>query len=111
MIGGYLMSDLSRNLIHLMWLQKLVDFRAVGEFSWRSAMLATLYWETCKATTPNKAKIGVIPDEFFQNPNIWHVKVLLVSYATVEMHQTDRVLQQFGLRQLILVAHKDYIEI
>ncbi|MBA0786405.1 hypothetical protein Gotri_027220, partial [Gossypium trilobum] len=58
MIGGYLMSDLSRNLIHLMWLQKLVDFRAVGEFSWRSAMLATLYWETCKATTPNKAKIG-----------------------------------------------------
>ncbi|MBA0786403.1 hypothetical protein Gotri_027220, partial [Gossypium trilobum] len=49
---------------------------------------------------------AIIPDEFFQNPNIWHVKVLLVSYATVEMHQTDRVLQQFGLRQLILVAHK-----
>ncbi|MBA0818917.1 hypothetical protein Gohar_019675, partial [Gossypium harknessii] len=27
MIGGYLMLDLSRNLIHLRWLLKLVDFR------------------------------------------------------------------------------------
>ncbi|MFQ6657903.1 hypothetical protein Gotur_027379, partial [Gossypium turneri] len=30
---------------------------------------------------------AVIPDEFFQNPNIWHVKVPLVSYVIVEMHQ------------------------
>ncbi|MFQ6627544.1 hypothetical protein Gotur_004770 [Gossypium turneri] len=28
MIGGYLMLDLSRNLIHLRWLLKLVNFRA-----------------------------------------------------------------------------------
>ncbi|MFQ6627547.1 hypothetical protein Gotur_004770 [Gossypium turneri] len=33
MIGGYLMLDLSRNLIHLRWLLKLVNFRAVGELS------------------------------------------------------------------------------
>ncbi|XP_012472417.1 protein MAIN-LIKE 2-like [Gossypium raimondii] len=33
MIGGYLMLDLSQNLVHLMWLLKLVDFRAAGEFS------------------------------------------------------------------------------
>ncbi|MBA0634126.1 hypothetical protein Godav_025204 [Gossypium davidsonii] len=32
MIGGYLILDLSRNLIHLRWLLKLVDFRAAGEF-------------------------------------------------------------------------------
>ncbi|MFQ6625539.1 hypothetical protein Gotur_005034 [Gossypium turneri] len=32
-IGGYLMSNLSQNLVHLRWLLKLVDFRAVGEFS------------------------------------------------------------------------------
>ncbi|MFQ6622435.1 hypothetical protein Gotur_002053 [Gossypium turneri] len=57
MIGGYLMSDLSRNLIHLMWLLKLVDFRVASEFSWGSAMLATLYREMCGATTPTKAKI------------------------------------------------------
>ncbi|MBA0763245.1 hypothetical protein Gotri_012730 [Gossypium trilobum] len=35
----------------------------------------------------------VILDEFFQNSNIWHVKVRLVNYATVEMHQTNRVLR------------------
>ncbi|MBA0869390.1 hypothetical protein Goshw_027702 [Gossypium schwendimanii] len=29
---------------------------------------------------------AVILDEFFQNLNIWHVKVPLVNYATVEMH-------------------------
>ncbi|MFQ6656883.1 hypothetical protein Gotur_026801, partial [Gossypium turneri] len=46
----------------------------------------------------------VIPDEFFQNPNAWHTKVALISYATVEMHQSDRVLQQFGCRKPILVA-------
>ncbi|MFQ6633851.1 hypothetical protein Gotur_012395 [Gossypium turneri] len=57
MIGGYLMPDLSRNLTHLRWLLKLVDFKVAGEFSWGSAMLATLYREMCKATPPNKAKI------------------------------------------------------
>ncbi|MFQ6623014.1 hypothetical protein Gotur_002776 [Gossypium turneri] len=36
------MPDLSRNLVHLRWLLKLVDFRAVGELSWGSAVLATL---------------------------------------------------------------------
>ncbi|KAG8497119.1 hypothetical protein CXB51_008269 [Gossypium anomalum] len=136
MIGGYLMPDLSRNLVHLRWLLKLVDFRAAGELSWGSAVLATLYKEMCGATRPNKAKIGgclsllqlwfqwtpyedpliraVIPDEFFQNPNVWHVKVPLVNYAAVEMHQSDRVLRQFRFRQPIPVApevfddeHKD----
>ncbi|MFQ6665529.1 hypothetical protein Gotur_032243 [Gossypium turneri] len=32
-IGDYLMPDLSRNLVHLRWLLKLVDFRAAGELS------------------------------------------------------------------------------
>ncbi|MFQ6623942.1 hypothetical protein Gotur_003361, partial [Gossypium turneri] len=151
MIRGYLMLDLSRNLLHLRWLLKLVDFRAVDEFSWGSTVLATLYREMCGATPPNKAKIrgclsllqswaqfcflflrprvnhpytfplitsyvgiptalenirllldqrseaqdltirAVISDEFFQNLNIWHVKVQLINYATIEMHQTDRV--------------------
>ncbi|MBA0759185.1 hypothetical protein Gotri_022105, partial [Gossypium trilobum] len=50
MIGGYLMPDLSRNLIHLKRLLKLVDFKAVGELSWGSAVVATLYWEMCEAT-------------------------------------------------------------
>ncbi|KAG8480281.1 hypothetical protein CXB51_024792 [Gossypium anomalum] len=50
MIGGYLMPDLSKNLVHLRWLLKLVDFRVVDELSWGSAMLATLYKEMCGAT-------------------------------------------------------------
>ncbi|MBA0861973.1 hypothetical protein Goshw_003100 [Gossypium schwendimanii] len=33
MIGGYLMPDLSRNLVHLRWLLKLVDFRVASKFS------------------------------------------------------------------------------
>ncbi|MBA0753310.1 hypothetical protein Gogos_022150 [Gossypium gossypioides] len=53
-----LMPDLSRNLIHLRWLLKLIDFRAAGELSWGSIVLATLYREMCGATPPNKAKIG-----------------------------------------------------
>ncbi|MFQ6671031.1 hypothetical protein Gotur_035708, partial [Gossypium turneri] len=57
-IGGYLMPDLSRDLVHLRWLLKLVDFRAAGELSWGSAVLATLYREMCGVTRPSKAKIG-----------------------------------------------------
>ncbi|KAG8478648.1 hypothetical protein CXB51_028450 [Gossypium anomalum] len=177
MIRGYLMPDLSRNLVHLIWLLKLIDFRATGELSWGSAVLATLYKEMCGATRSNKAKIGgclsllqswarsrfpflhprvdhpytfplikrwnhstsyvgiptsleyiwlvldqrseaqfqwtpyedpairvVMPDEFLQNPKAWHVKIALVNYATVEMHQSYRVLRQFGFRQPIPVA-------
>ncbi|MFQ6643174.1 hypothetical protein Gotur_018300, partial [Gossypium turneri] len=48
---------LLQNLIHLRWLLKLVDFRAASELSWGSVVLATLYWEMCGATKPNKAKI------------------------------------------------------
>ncbi|MFQ6623496.1 hypothetical protein Gotur_003288 [Gossypium turneri] len=51
------MPDLSRNLIHLRWLLKLIDFRAASKLSWGSVVLATLYREMCGATPPNKAKI------------------------------------------------------
>ncbi|MFQ6623180.1 hypothetical protein Gotur_002811 [Gossypium turneri] len=33
---------------------------------------------------------AVISDQFFQNPNIWQVKVPFVNYAIIEMHQTDK---------------------
>ncbi|MBA0878963.1 hypothetical protein Goshw_026587, partial [Gossypium schwendimanii] len=46
---------------------------------------------------------AIIPNKFLQNPNAWHVKVALINYATVEMHQSDRVLWQFGCRQPIPV--------
>ncbi|MBA0876011.1 hypothetical protein Goshw_025859, partial [Gossypium schwendimanii] len=50
--------ELVTKLVHLRWLLKLVDFRIASEFSKGSAVLATLYWEMCRATPPNKAKIG-----------------------------------------------------
>ncbi|KAH1107973.1 hypothetical protein J1N35_011741, partial [Gossypium stocksii] len=56
-IGGLLMSDKSRNLVHLRWLLKLVDFREAGELSWGSVVLAKLNRKMCWATEPQKIKI------------------------------------------------------
>ncbi|KAG8477465.1 hypothetical protein CXB51_031030 [Gossypium anomalum] len=119
--------DLLRNLVHLRWLLKLVDFRAASEFSWGSATLATLYREMCGATRPNKAKIGGCLS-LLQSWARWNhsasyarlatcledIRLLLeqrseaqvpsVNFAIVEIHQSDRVLRQFGFRQPILVA-------
>ncbi|KAG8472972.1 hypothetical protein CXB51_034896 [Gossypium anomalum] len=47
---------------------------------------------------------AVILDEYLQNPNAWHVKVSLVNFSIVEMHQSDRVLRQFRFKQPIPVA-------
>ncbi|KAH1090772.1 hypothetical protein J1N35_018029 [Gossypium stocksii] len=71
-------------------IQLLLDQRLEARFQW---------------TPYEDPKIqAIILDEFFQNLNIWHVKVLLVNYATVKMYQTDRVLRQFRFRQPIPVA-------
>ncbi|MBA0660734.1 hypothetical protein Goklo_012705, partial [Gossypium klotzschianum] len=70
------------------WL--LLDQRLKAQFQW------TPYEDPTIRT--------VIPDKLFQNLNIWHAKVSLVNYATIEMHQTNRVLRQFGFRQPILEA-------
>ncbi|PPS02029.1 hypothetical protein GOBAR_AA18627 [Gossypium barbadense] len=39
-----------------------------------------------------------ISSEFLVNPKIWHVKVTLVVYPMMEMHESDRALQQFEFR-------------
>ncbi|MFQ6655250.1 hypothetical protein Gotur_025892 [Gossypium turneri] len=46
---------------------------------------------------------AVIPEEFLQNPQAWQVKVVLINHATVEPHQLDIVLRQFGCRKPIPV--------
>ncbi|KAK5836149.1 hypothetical protein PVK06_011905 [Gossypium arboreum] len=48
-----------------------------------------------------------ILSEFLVNPNIWHVKVPLVMYATVEMYESDRLLRRFRFCQSILMAPLD----
>ncbi|KAE8728129.1 Glucose-1-phosphate adenylyltransferase large subunit 1 [Hibiscus syriacus] len=50
LIGGLLMPDKSRNLVHCMWLRHLSDFCLAGSFSWGSTVLALLYREMCGAT-------------------------------------------------------------
>ncbi|MBA0628354.1 hypothetical protein Godav_023098 [Gossypium davidsonii] len=50
---------------------------------------------------------AVILEEFYVNPNVWHAKVPLVVYATVNMHEADRVLRQFGFQQLIFVTPQE----
>ncbi|MBA0753523.1 hypothetical protein Gogos_000020, partial [Gossypium gossypioides] len=54
---------------------------------------------------------AVILDDFFVNPNAWHIKVPLVVYATVEMHEANRVLRQFRFQQSIsvLACYPDYM--
>ncbi|KAG8485329.1 hypothetical protein CXB51_021847 [Gossypium anomalum] len=42
-----------------------------------------------------------------ENLNIWHVRVPLVSYITIEIHKMDRMLQQFKFLQPIPVALED----
>ncbi|MFQ6658552.1 hypothetical protein Gotur_027768 [Gossypium turneri] len=37
-----------------------------------------------------------IPSKFLVNSNIYHIKVSLVAYAVVEMHESDRMFRQFG---------------
>ncbi|MFQ6633307.1 hypothetical protein Gotur_010590 [Gossypium turneri] len=58
----------------------LFDQRSEAQFEW------TPYEDLAIRT--------VILDEYLQNPNGWHVKVPLVNFATVEMHQSDRVLRE-----------------
>ncbi|KAH1091267.1 hypothetical protein J1N35_018524 [Gossypium stocksii] len=48
-----------------------------------------------------------IPSEFLVNPNIWHLKVPLIVYATIKMHESDKVMQQFGFRQTIPSSPQD----
>ncbi|MFQ6656932.1 hypothetical protein Gotur_026830, partial [Gossypium turneri] len=67
----------------------LLDQRSEAEFQW----------------TPyeDPAIRAVIPEDFLQSSNAWNAKVVLINYATVEPHQTDKVLRQFGCRQPIPV--------
>ncbi|KAH1107559.1 hypothetical protein J1N35_011327 [Gossypium stocksii] len=66
----------------------LLDQRSEAQFQWTPYEDPTIW--------------AVILDGYFQNPNIWHVKVSLVNFATVEMHQSDRVLRHLDSDNLFL---------
>ncbi|KAK5771603.1 hypothetical protein PVK06_047828 [Gossypium arboreum] len=97
-IGGYLMPDLSQtswnhSVNYVGIPTALEDIRLLLD---QRLEVHTLY--------KDPAIWVIIPDKFFQNLNIWHVKVTLVNYATVEMHKTNRLLRQFRFQQLIPVT-------
>ncbi|MBA0875661.1 hypothetical protein Goshw_028487 [Gossypium schwendimanii] len=68
----------------------------VSLFIFTSSSGPPIYISTYNETPYEDPAIrAVISDEYFQNPNAWHVKIALVNYTTVEIHQSDRVLRQF----------------
>lgn len=58
MIGGLLMSDISGSRVHLMYLLLLQDLSTASTYSWGSAVLACLYRELDRATSPEQTEIG-----------------------------------------------------
>ncbi|MBA0804946.1 hypothetical protein Gohar_004498 [Gossypium harknessii] len=60
MTGGLLMPDKSQNMVHLRWLLLLVDLKEVGQFSWGSMVLATLYREMCQGSENSRMCPGQI---------------------------------------------------
>ncbi|CDP17527.1 unnamed protein product [Coffea canephora] len=57
-LGGHLLSDKSGNKVPLLYLPLLRDLETVGQYSWGSACLATLYRSLCDATHPAKSAIA-----------------------------------------------------
>ena len=51
-------ADKSGDRVHTMWLQMLRDLRNPPQYSWRSACLAWLYKELCRATDRGANQIG-----------------------------------------------------
>ncbi|MBA0765176.1 hypothetical protein Gotri_014425 [Gossypium trilobum] len=104
-----LMPDKSQNLIHLKWLLKLVNFREADELIVMGAIPVIIFTSSSKLPVyiPSRNKFERTPyedpaiqecilEKFFVNPNIWNVKIPLVVYIIVEMHESNRVLRQFG---------------
>ncbi|PPR85490.1 hypothetical protein GOBAR_AA35202 [Gossypium barbadense] len=54
---------------------------------------------------------AVIPDEFLQNPNVWHVKVLLVNYAThkIDLRQLHTDWPRFWSHYIEMIHGKPYL--
>ncbi|XP_071916738.1 serine/threonine-protein phosphatase 7 long form homolog isoform X2 [Coffea arabica] len=58
LLGGHLLSDKSGNKVPLLYMPLLRDLETVGQYSWGSAILATLYRSLCSATSPYRSSIA-----------------------------------------------------
>ncbi|KAH1056103.1 hypothetical protein J1N35_034168 [Gossypium stocksii] len=78
-------------------MQLLLDQQSKPEFGWMSY------------SDPRIQEY--IPIEFLINHNIRNVKVSLIVFAMVEMHESNRVMQQFGFLHNILPSPKELNEL
>ncbi|XP_040948605.1 serine/threonine-protein phosphatase 7 long form homolog [Gossypium hirsutum] len=58
LIGGVLMPDTNGSKVHLMYLPLLSNLHNTRSYSWGSAVLAMLYRELCRTTTPSAVDMG-----------------------------------------------------
>ncbi|QHO24061.1 uncharacterized protein DS421_12g368970 [Arachis hypogaea] len=59
LIGGYLLTEKSNNLVHVLWLPLLRDFAEYRVLSWSSAVLAWTYQSLCLAAQQGVTNRGV----------------------------------------------------
>ncbi|CDP00841.1 unnamed protein product [Coffea canephora] len=121
-LGGHLLSDKSGNKVPLLYLPLLRDLKTVGQHSWGSACLVTLYRSLCDATNPVKSAIadplvllqltGLHPEEPYSEDvlaslpaycttgrDIWRSVTYPICWDVVEPHLPHRVMRQFGFHQ------------
>ncbi|MBA0655643.1 hypothetical protein Goklo_008103 [Gossypium klotzschianum] len=105
-IEGLLMPNKSRNLVHLRWLLKLMEFKEVGELSWGVSRVSNIVsrdaWNHELSYLGLLEKLQDIWILLDQRSEVEHVKLPLVVYATVEIYESNRVMRKF---------HAEYINL
>ncbi|MBA0755480.1 hypothetical protein Gogos_020530 [Gossypium gossypioides] len=96
-----LIPDKSRNLVHLKWLLKLVNFREAGELSWGSTMLVTLYRKMCQAKQPLMVELWA------KLCGTTGGALRYTTFVRSKIGSGDKVMQQFRFKQTILLTPQD----
>ncbi|RYR63749.1 hypothetical protein Ahy_A04g021510 [Arachis hypogaea] len=120
LIGGYLMTDKSNNLVHIRWLPLLADFDrcrqmlvGLGQQSrdhhegrllrWRHR-LDTVCFDQFRWTPYDRPELQALCPDWLRSGHeihTWRAVVPLVCFNFVEFHHVDRVKRQFGSDQQI----------
>ncbi|MBA0620225.1 hypothetical protein Godav_005982, partial [Gossypium davidsonii] len=105
-IEGLLMPNKSRNLVHLRWLLKLMEFKEVGELSWGVSRVSNIVsrdaWNHELSYLGLLEKLQDIWILLDQRSEVEHVKLPLVVYTTMEIYESNRVMRKF---------HAEYINL
>ncbi|KAH7867414.1 hypothetical protein Vadar_033030 [Vaccinium darrowii] len=94
LIGGMLVPDESSGRVHLCCLELLRDLRAVGQYSWGSAGLGTLYRGLCQILKMQEASLSCFKwDDKFHSPNL-ATHVVGHYRHSLDMQKPDEVISQ-----------------